>query len=177
MSRAVPAALAVAMAVVLGACTSPSTAMPRCQADGRLAVVAQSVPSASLVPCVKSMPTGWSFGGFDVESGRTRFWLDSDRAPRAVEVELKRRCDVSRATRIRSEEEGVRRYRLLRSLSPRFAGTTYDVFPGGCVAYRYEFDKGLHILLLPEFDQSVELFPRQALREEVRRDLGFDLDP
>ena len=170
-------AVALALAVGLAGCTSPSTARPECKADERLAIVAQSVPSASLVPCVDSMPAGWSFGGFDVESGRTRFRLNSDRAPRAVEVELRSRCDVSQATRIRSEEEGVRRYRRLRSLSPRFAGTTYDVFPGGCVAYRYEFEKGLHILLIPEFDQAVELFPRQALAKEVRRDLGFDLDP
>ena len=174
--RLAVSALPVVAAIGLGACGRGST-MPECQAGGRLAIVAQSVPSATRLPCVGKMPAGWSFGALDVESGRTRFWLNSDRAGvRAVEVELTARCDVSRATRIRSEEEGVRRYRSLRSISPRFEGTTYDVFAGGCVAYRFAFAKGPHVVLLPEFEEALELFPRQAVREEVRRDLGFDLD-
>ena len=164
----------------LAGCDTQEKAMPECKAGRRLAIVAQSVPSASRVPCVEAMPAGWSFAALDVESGRTRFWLDSDRAgARAAEVELTRSCDVRRASEIRSEgqEEGVRRYRLLKSLSPRFAGVGYDVFGGGCVTYRYEFEEGQQVLLLPELHEAVALFPREELREAVRRDLGFDLDP
>ncbi len=173
-----PVALVLAAAAGLSGCSDQGTTTPECGAGRRLAVVAQSVPTATLVPCVDEMPAGWSFGALDVESGRTRFWLNSDRAGvRAVEVELTARCDVSRATRVRSQEEGVRRYRRLHSLSPRFEGTTYDVFGGGCVSYRYRFTKGPHVVLLPEFDEALKLLPRQRIGEEVRRDLGSDLDP
>lgn len=176
------AGLAAALVGLLGlaGCVTQEKAMPECKAGRRLAIVAQSVSGASLVPCVDVMPAGWSFAALDVESGRTRFWLNSDRAGmRAAEIELTRSCDVRGASEIRSEDqqEGIRRYRRLKSLSPRFVGVGYDVFGGGCVTYRYEFEERQQVLLLPELHEAVALFPREELREAVRRDLGFDLDP
>ncbi len=175
---AASAAAAAGLSAVLAGCVDQAQAMPECEADSRLAILAQAVPTASMVPCVQEMPAGWSFAALDVESERVRFWLNSDRGGlRAVEVELTARCDVSGATRVPSEEEGATRYRRIRSLSPKHSGLNYDVFDGGCVTYRYEFEKGLQIELLPEFDDAIALFPRDELRRAVRRDLGHDLDP
>lgn len=162
----------------LSGCVDQAQAMPECKADSRLAILAQAVPTAAMVPCVEEMPAGWSFAALDVESERARFWLNSDRAGlRAVEVELTATCDVSGATKVPSEEEGATRYRRVRSLSPKHSGVNYDIFDGGCVTYRYEFDTGLQIELLPEFNDAIALFPRAELRQAVRRDLGHDLDP
>lgn len=152
--------------------------MPECEEGGRLAILAQAVPTASLVPCVEQMPVGWNFDALDVDSGLARFWLDSDRAGlRAAEVELVQTCDVAGATAIEAEDEGAQRYQRLSSLSPRFVGTTYDVFDGGCVIYRFELTTGPHFGLYRELHDAVALFPRQALRDDLRRDLGLDLDP
>jgi hypothetical protein len=164
--------------VLLVGCVGPETAIPECESGGRLAILAQSLPSASLVPCIEQMPVGWSFDALDVDSGRARFWLHSDRAGlRAAEVQLVRDCDVSGATSVDSEETGVQRYQRLSALSPRFIGTTYDVFEGGCVVYRYELTSGPHIGLYQEIHDAVGLFPRQTLSDDLHADLGLDLDP
>ncbi|MDP9452652.1 MAG: hypothetical protein M3P97_04500 [Actinomycetota bacterium] len=170
--------LAVLALAVLGACAGPDTAIPECQAGGRLAILAQAVPSASMVPCVREMPVGWSFSALDVESGRARFWLDSDRAGvRALEVELAAACDTGGASSVEPEEDRTRRFQRLASLTPRFAGATYDVFEGGCVTYRYELTEGAHIALHSELHEAVSLFPRQTLAAELQDDLGLRLDP
>ena len=163
---------------LLSGCVGPETAIPECQTGGRLAILAQAVPSASMVPCVAEMPVGWSFAALDVDSGGARFWLNSDRSGlRALEVELLDTCDTAGATVVDPEEEGTERYQRLTSLSPRFTGTTYDVFPGGCVAYRYELTSGAHIPLHEELHDAVALFPRRVLADELGRDLGLELGP
>ena len=163
---------------LLYGCVGPETAIPECQTGGRLAILAQAVPSASMVPCVSEMPVGWSFAALDVDSGGARFWLNSDRSGlRALEVELLDACDTAGATVVDPEEEGTERYQRLTSLTPRFTGITYDVFAGGCVAYRYELTSGAHIGLHEELHDAVALFPRRVLADELRRDLGLELDP
>lgn len=168
----------LATVVLAGGCAGPETAIPECQAGGRLAILAQAVPGASAVPCVREMPVGWSFAALDVEAGRARFWLDSDRAGlRALEVDLQPACDTAGATSVDPEEEASRRFQRLSSLTPRFVGTTYDVFDGGCVIYRYDLSPGAHIALHAELHEAVALFPRQALADELQDDLGLNLDP
>ncbi|CAN5172777.1 hypothetical protein BH24ACT1_BH24ACT1_12450 [soil metagenome] len=177
--HSLPATLASLLLGTLAyGCVGPEMAIPECQTGGRLAVLAQAVPSASMVPCVTEMPVGWSFAALDVDSGRARFWLDSDRAGlRALEVELLESCDTTGATVVDAEEEGIERHQRLTALSPRFTGTTYDVFTGGCVAYRYELTSGAHIGLHEELHDAVALFPRPVLADELRRDLDLELDP
>lgn len=166
------------LGTLLYGCVGPETAIPECETGGRLTILAQSVPSASMVPCVRQMPVGWSFAALDVDSGGARFWLNSDRSGmRALEVELLDACDTAGATVVDPEEDGTERYQRLTSLSPRFTGITYDVFAGGCVAYRYELTSGAHIGLHEELHDAVALFPRRVLADELRRDLGLELDP
>src|SRR5829696_7005471 len=52
-------------------------------------LMAQSVPSASLVPCVQLLPVGWSVAEVAVNNGRSVITLDHDRAGTgAMRVEL-----------------------------------------------------------------------------------------
>ncbi|MBW3626323.1 MAG: hypothetical protein KY412_01800 [Actinobacteria bacterium] len=164
MTTRSPAVVAAVLAAAMVGCAGAEAAVPECEPGRRLAILAQSVPTASLVPCLESMPAGWSFAALDVDSQRSRFWLDSDRAGlRAAEIELSPTCDVSDGTQGEPEEEGTDRYQRLSSLSPRFAGSTYDVFDGGCVIYRYDFASGPHITLYQELHDAVTLFPREDL--------------
>lgn len=164
MTARPPAVAAAVLAVAMVGCAGAEAAAPECKPSRRLAILAQSVPTASLVPCLEGMPAGWSFAALDVDSEGSRFWLDSDRAGlRAAEIELTSTCDVSGGTEGEPEEQGTDRYRRLSSLSPRFAGSTYDVFDGGCVIYRYDFANGPHITLYQELHDAVALFPREDL--------------
>ena len=151
--------------------------MPRCEPNARLAILAQSVPSAAYVPCVRALPAGWSFEGLDVADGGASLTLASDRADREVHVELAPTCDVAEATPIAPSDEGVRTYHLVESIDPRYAGRLFDVFPGGCVISTYDFERGPHVALVTELQQAVGLFSRRELRQGIDADLGVRLDP
>src|SRR5215213_933401 len=51
----------------------------RCEPHEPLLLMAQSVPTASLVPCVELLPVGWTLGDVVVGNGSSRFTLTSDR--------------------------------------------------------------------------------------------------
>ena len=53
---------------------------PACGTGHSMILSAQAVPSAALLPCIAALPSGWSIGGADIASGKSSFWLDSDRA-------------------------------------------------------------------------------------------------
>ena len=65
---------------------------------------------------------------------------------------------------------------LFRS-RPRFAGRLYDVFPGGCVTYAFDFSHGSQIALMEQFKAAVGLYPRQQLRLVLKQKLGVELNP
>jgi hypothetical protein len=154
------------------------TATPDCSGVERLALVAQSVPGAAYLPCVQELPTGWRATGFDAAGGSTRLSLLSDRSGgRPVEVVLQARCDVTGASPAAPRAEGVRSYVRLRSVSGSYAGTLYDVFPGGCVRYRFDFPRGPHIPLMEELSAAVRLVRRGDVRLDLRDRLGVELDP
>ena len=173
----VRAAVACALLLMAG-CSSVEPRVPGCDEAARLALVAQSVPTSSYVPCLTELPTGWSVTGFDAARGGTSFELLSDRADgRPVEVRLQRRCSADGASPEPPRTAGGRTYLLLDSISPRYAGTLLDVFPGGCVTYRFDFARGPHLVLMEELFATVDLLPRRQLRLELRQNLDLELDP
>jgi hypothetical protein len=100
---------------------------------------AQSVPSASLVPCVRALPAGWTVASVAVNNGRSVLTLDNDRAGiGAVEVRLTAACDPAGASEAPSAPAGVRRYqRTERTTAAYDGGSTGAVRPdaGSCVAF------------------------------------------
>jgi hypothetical protein len=71
----------------------------------------------------------------------------------------------------------VRSYLRLSSIDPRYAGSLYDLFPGGCVSYAFDLPRGPHIAVIQEFEQAVALISRHQLRLQLHQKLGLDLDP
>jgi tRNA A-37 threonylcarbamoyl transferase component Bud32/membrane-associated phospholipid phosphatase len=66
-------------------------------------LMAQSVPSASLVPCVQLVPVDWKIANVAVNNGRSVITLD--RAGKAaMRVELTASCDLAGATEVASAE-------------------------------------------------------------------------
>ena len=170
--------LVLLIAATSGCGLTATTATPDCDDTERLALVAQSVPTAAYVPCLRALPQGWRTTAFEAADGSTRLSLLSDRAEgRAVSVELAPRCDVTGATPAAPRAEGVRSFVRLSGLSPSYAGTMYDVFPGGCVRYRFAFPRGPHIPLMEELATAIGLVRRGDLRIDVRDEVGAELDP
>jgi hypothetical protein len=150
-------ALVPVAAVLTGCVGFHDRSVPLCPAPDRdanvLVLMAQAVPSAAYVPCLHAVPGGWSFGGERVRNGRSEFWMDSDRAgPRALTVLLTPACDTSRAVEVPPEagEPLMKRYEEPTALPPAFSGSSYYVFPGGCVTYQFAFGHGA------TFAQAVE---------------------
>jgi hypothetical protein len=158
--------------------TAGAPAPPRARAKHLGWVIAQSVSSTSYVPCISALQPGWGSSGLQAKDGGTRFTLSSDRSPNhPVHVELSRSCPIGTATPIVPRTPGGRSYLSLSSIDPRYSGTMYDVFPGGCVSYRFDFERGAHVPLMAQLQSIVGFVPRQQLRLDVQWQLGVRLDP
>jgi hypothetical protein len=127
---------------------------------------------------VSQLATGWQGRALTVEDGVTRFELLSDRAQgRAVRVEFRRSCRMSAGAPIPPRTAGGRSYLALRTIAPRYAGAMYDVFPGGCVTYRFDFERGPHIALMAQLQAAVTFVARAELARKLRDRLGVELSP
>ena len=172
------AVLTLGAAATLTGCASSSDTVPGCTDPLRLAIVAQSVPSASYLPCIRDLPPGWTTSGFAPAQDGTSFLLNSDRSPgQPVTVQLSITCQISGASPSPARAPGVLTYTRLDSIRPRFAGRLYDVFPGGCVTYTFDFSHGSQIELMEQFQQAAGLYPRQQLRLVLKQELGVELNP
>ena len=177
MKRRRIVALAAAVVLAGSGCSTLAEPAPACVPDQRLGLVAQSVPTAAYVPCVTRLPAGWRTTEVDVESGATELSLLSDRAGgRDTVVRLTASCAIGAASPFPPRGDGVRSYLAVRSTSPDYAGTLYDVFAGGCVTYDFAFERGVHISLLEDLQDLVVLYPRRQLRLDLRDRYGVELD-
>ena len=181
------------LVLLLSGCASVSAGVfqqgrsPTCEYRGQsgtpvVILEAQAVPSATLLPCVKLLPTGWSVSDVFIHNGRARFTLDSDRVgPHAVTVVLERYCQLPRVTRVPSDEPGTRRYEQIGEVRPGvgFTGTRFYLFPGGCVTYRFKFRGEEQAEPIGDVTLAVSFVTRDAIRKHVRQDTGgrAELDP
>ena len=172
------AVLTLGAAATLTGCASSSDTVPGCGDPLRLAIVAQSEPSASYLPCIRDLPPGWTTAGFAPTQAGTSFLFNSDRSPgRPVTVRFTSSCQISGASPSPARAPGVLTYTRLDSIRPRFAGRLYDVFPGGCVTYTFDFGHGSQIELMEQFERAIGLYPRQQLRLVLKQELGVELNP
>jgi tRNA A-37 threonylcarbamoyl transferase component Bud32 len=144
-------------------------------------LMAQSVPSASLVPCVRSLPIGWSVAEVTVNNGRSVLTLDHDRAGAgALVVRLTAACDPAGAVEGPSATVGVRHFqRTESSAGGEFLATWYDRFPGGCVTSRLHLTTDPNGEFAAQAPQVLGFTTRAALQEALsRRSHGrLQLDP
>ena len=146
-------------------------------------LTAQSVPTASWVPCLNPLPPGWHFTDMNARNGSARFFLDSDRndmdSPRAIEVLLTESCDTSGASRVPSDREGMRRFERVTQVSPTYIGNRYYVFEGGCITVLFTLSGDDRAEPLAVATQIIGTVPRDDLRNLVREesDGRLELDP
>jgi hypothetical protein len=170
-------AAALCVAVLAPACATAVDVRPDCQGEDRvLTLAAQAVPSATLIPCIQGLVSGWYFEGAQIIEGSMRFWLGSDRAGvRAVAVDLSESCDLSGAVEVIPgvDEAGTRRFEEPMSLTPSYTANRYYTFEGGCVTIEYRFGSSDSALVL-QADLALSFRPRQELVERLD-DLGLVL--
>ena len=143
-------------------------------------LMAQSVPSASLVPCVQLLPVGWNVAEVAVNNGRSLITLNHDRAgDRALVVRLAASCDPSGAVEGPSPVAGVRHFQRTESRTGgEFTATWYDQFPGGCLTSRLRLTTDPNGEFAAQAPQVLGFTSRAALREALsqRSDGRLQLD-
>jgi serine/threonine protein kinase len=187
LALAVLCALLIAVPMLVGwaaqtdrANASLYTSDVGCSDQEALWLMAQAVPTATLVPCVQVTPPGWTLNDVKVGSGYASIVFNTDRPfqEAAVTVELLPSCDLARGTEVSSEQPGARRYILIdRAATPDRVVRTYT-FQGGCVAERYT-SVGSPERMAADASSSFGFVTRDQLARDLsRRSHGrLQLDP
>lgn len=186
---------AAALIGVISGCSAslhiggPSDSGPTClsrqpgrpsEMNGTLVLVAQSVQTASRVPCLRALPAGWGFHSFDARRGQSRIALDLGRAyDNALVVTLTADCDVRGAARTNTDRADTRRYEAIRSSATDYTGRRFYLFTGGCLTFRFDVRGSEAAVAAQAAARSIGVIPRAELRSYVRLySRGrFDLDP
>ena len=143
-------------------------------------LMAQSVPSASLIPCMQLVPFDWKVAEVAVNNGRSVITLDHDRGGRAaMVVRLTAACDLAGATEVTSEQPGARRYLRVDRNSTEVSATRAYTFPGGCVTHRYRAAGPSALRLSDTASTEFGFITREELRQALsQRSHGrLELDP
>ena len=166
-------AVGLATLFVLVSCSVEQTLPPpNCFTEGTGLIVAQSVRSASQVPCLLDLPTGWTVATVQVNEHHSVVTLDSDRAGESAAVlRLEEACDVTDAVSAPSDLPPAERFDLIERVQPSFRAERFYVFPGGCVSWTFDFDEGASATESLSIGNALVLTSRQQLQEGIRE--GF----
>lgn len=183
------AVVAIVVVVVVGALsasrsdTSQANTVPdtTCPSSTVNQLVAQSVPTASLVPCVAAFGTRWSIDGEDYTSHGTSLSMTGRDAEEVTwKVEVRESCDTTGLEPTGDDAQGAEVWRSDEQTSSTFTRDEVLTFEGGCVAsdvsFPVRFDRAL---VLGDVDAVLQLVPRAALDQQVvqRSDGALTLDP
>jgi tRNA A-37 threonylcarbamoyl transferase component Bud32 len=151
---------------------------PECGTGDLMVLMAQSVPDATSIPCIATLPAGWRPGHVHVQRGRSEFTLDSDVGGKeAVTVTLRPRadCTLAGAEPVPSEEAGLRRFERPERLGAQLLATRTYLFRGGCVTYRFAFRQRATPALVFAADQALGFQDRISLVRAVERSSDLKL--
>ena len=157
-----------------GEVVGTATGLPRCApttggVPGGMVLMAQSVPSAQWLPCVRRMPVGWMFVGYDVRDGETSLRLGSDReGMTALTVLLRPSCDLTGAAEVPSEWPELRRYERVTRVSSGYGGERHYTFSGGCVTYRFDLRGNTRAEAVAVITDALGFVSRQSVARQVR---------
>ncbi len=158
---------------------------PLCGSHGPTILMAEAVPTAAMVPCLRTLPLGWRFGSFQARSGDALFTLDSDVAGKAaLQAELSASCGVGEAKVAPSDEDGTTLY--VASTGGDTAGAAgsngvitvrwFYRFAGGCTRYTLSLPADRAPVLQGQIRSRASFVTRASLDQTMRSDTGRGLD-
>jgi hypothetical protein len=193
--RTVPWLVLMVAAVALGGCGSSlyvgseagdpamnelGCAQPADEPSGMLVLLAQSVPDASAVPCLRTPVGNWTMGELDAHNGAAmiNFQYQFGGGDHAT-IELRPDCDVTGAREVASPFAGTRQYDRDLTRAGRYANEIYFVYAGGCTSLRFDMTATGAELRGGEIAGSLGFLPRADLDRQIRAasDGHLRLDP
>jgi hypothetical protein len=145
-----------------------------------LVLTAQSVPSAGLLPCLRPLPTGWTFRQLDAEKGEARILIDFEHeGSNAATVTLTHTCDIRGTSQTVSDQLGTRRYEREDAAQSSYRGERYYRFDGGCITYRFSLQGARAAEQVAAVSLSLGFVDREVVRRYVDdySDGRLELDP
>ncbi len=134
--------------------------VPACGTGHTMILMAQAVPSATQLPCVASLPTGWEIGIVTAHNGEATINLGIDKiGPSAIIVTLTAQCPASGPSPVPPTPTEI-------DLHP---------VPGGCITYRLFAPEGTEPDLISDLEQALASQPRSVLVAHVERQVGLAL--
>jgi hypothetical protein len=187
-------AAALALVLVLGGCGSnvyigsgegdPAVTEFECEQrggpSGMLVLLAQSVPDASAVPCVRADPGRWVMAEFTVRDGSAVVGFAYQYGgPDRVTIEMRPTCDVGDAKEVSSQHTGTRRYNRDLIRNGRYANEIYFTYAGACTSLRFDLEATGAELRGAEFTGTLGFVTRGELDRQIRAatDGRLTLDP
>ena len=168
-------AISLCLMAALAACSVPETiGHPSCLGDGDGGassglIAAQSVPTATLLPCFDDLPAGWEVDSVDITQAGTTVVIDSDRAGfTAASLRFLSECDVGDAIATPSDYDRTERFELIRQVSPRFQADRFYLFEGGCIWWHFDFDVGVPSAMSVELGNSLRFIDRTEFNDALR---------
>ena len=133
-------------------------------------IMAQAVPSAQWLPCIRTVPAGWTFDEIRPRDGQVTMLFSSDRdGMHALTVLLRPSCDLTGATEVPSEHPEMRRFERVTRVSDGYGGERNYTFAGGCVTYRFDLRGSTRAEPVATISESLAFLSRQKLDEMVRQ--------
>ena len=143
--RRVAVLVAAAAALLAAGCSSaignPLQILPCTptgdQLDKQMVLMAQSVPTASAVPCMRAELDDWFLDDLDSWDGRTRIEFSRLIDQVALTIELAATCDRGGATETATDQPGIRRFDEPIRTGGTYRDRRFYLLPGACVAYEF----------------------------------------
>ncbi len=181
-----PLLAACSASLILG---EPPSEKPRCPSQtGQSAqevspgvlLMAQSVRSASWLPCINTLPVGFSYERLDATDRGAHFWLNAGaEGTHAVRVALSRSCDLQGAHETTSERNGMRRYERIDDVGSGYRGEWFYAFRGGCVTYQFDLRGATGATSAATLSAALSFVSRATIAQQLHDYSGgrLDLDP
>jgi hypothetical protein len=175
--RRVAVLVAVAAAVLAAGCSpsigSPVRILPCTPSDDHLdkgmVLKAQSVPTASAVPCMRTELDDWFLDDLDSWDGRTRIEFSRLIDQVALTIELTATCDRGGATETATDQPGTRRFDERIRTGSSYRDRRFYLLPGACMAYRFALTGTGTEAAAEEISRAIGLVGRDQLADQVRR--------
>jgi hypothetical protein len=137
--------------------------------SGMHVLLAQSVPTATALPCITHRLDTWTLSRFVPRTGNAlvayEYHLGGDEE---VTIELAPTCDVRGLREISSEHPGSQRYDVNRQVGGLYADERHYVFPGSCTSIKFHLNGTGADLRGAEVAVALKFITRESIDRKIR---------
>jgi hypothetical protein len=140
--------------------------------DKQMVLMAQSVPTASAVPCMRTTLDDWFLDDLDSWDGHTRIEFSRLIDQVALTISLTRTCDRGGASETATDQPGTRRFDERIRTGSSYRDRRFYLLPGACVTYEFGLTGAGAEEAAADISRAIGFVSRDQLADQVRRYSG-----